>query len=171
MGKEKHRGLMQAKNHDRKLASLVRNRTSKDEHGNSSNEQPKYVSRKPKSTLRSSIFLVKETGGTELASGLVAVALAHALALFSAVASSINISGGHVNPAVTFGSLVGGRISVFRAVFYWVAQLLGSTVAALLLRLVTNGMRPVGFHVQSGGGVMHGLLLEMALTFGLVYTV
>ncbi|KAJ6290952.1 hypothetical protein OIU76_027752 [Salix suchowensis] len=29
----------------------------------------------------------------------------------------------------------------------------------------------VGFHVQSGGGVMHGLLLEMALTFGLVYTV
>ncbi|KAB5516890.1 hypothetical protein DKX38_027538 [Salix brachista] len=61
----------------------------------------------------------KETGGTELASGLVVVALAHALALFSAVASSINISGGHVNPAVTFGSLVGGRISVFRAVFYW----------------------------------------------------
>jgi aquaporin TIP len=56
------------------------------------------------------------------------------------VASSINISGGHVNPAVTFGSLVGGRISVIRAVYYWVAQLLGSIVAALLLRLVTNGM-------------------------------
>ncbi|KAJ6960888.1 hypothetical protein NC653_038789 [Populus alba x Populus x berolinensis] len=40
-----------------------------------------------------------------------------------------------------------------------------------LLRLVTNGMRPVGFHVQSGVGEVHGLLLEMALTFGVVYTV
>ena len=82
--------------------------------------------------------LYKGTGPP--ASGLLVVALAHALALFSAVASSINISGGHVNPAVTFGSLVGGRISVIRAVSYWVAQLLGSIFAALLLRLVTNGM-------------------------------
>ena len=82
--------------------------------------------------------MYKETG--PLASGLVVVALAHALALFFAVASSINISGGHVNPAVTFGSLVGGRISVIRAVYYWVAQLLSSIVATLLLRLVTNGM-------------------------------
>ncbi|PNS94524.1 hypothetical protein POPTR_018G152100v4 [Populus trichocarpa] len=113
--------------------------------------------------------LYKGTGPP--ASGLLVVALAHALALFSAVASSINISGGHVNPAVTFGSLVGGRISVIRAVSYWVAQLLGSIFAALLLRLVTNGMIPAGFHVQSEVGEVHGLLLEMALTFGLVYTV
>ncbi|CAN1166972.1 Probable aquaporin TIP-type alpha [Linum perenne] len=68
------------------------------------------------------------------------IALAHALALFAAVAASINVSGGHVNPAVTFGCLVGGRISVVRAVYYWIAQILGSIIAALLLRLVTNGM-------------------------------
>ncbi|KAL3568671.1 hypothetical protein D5086_031322 [Populus alba] len=110
--------------------------------------------------------LYKETG--PLASGLVVVALAHALALFSAVASSINISGGHVNPAVTFGSLVGGRISVIRAVYYWVAQLLGSIVAALLVEACHQWH---GFHVQSGVGEVHGLLLEMALTFGVVYTV
>ena len=70
---------------------------------------------------------------------LVMVALAHGLSLFSAVASSINVSGGHVNPAVTFGALLGGRISLIRAVYYWVAQLLGAIVACLLL-LVTAGM-------------------------------
>ncbi|KAF5730408.1 aquaporin TIP3-2 [Tripterygium wilfordii] len=105
------------------------------------------------------------------ASGLLVVALAHALALFSAVSSTMNVSGGHVNPAVTFGALLGGRISFLRAVYYWVAQLLGAVIASLLLRLVTAGMRPVGFSVASGVGEMHGLLLEIAMTFGLVYTV
>lgn len=76
--------------------------------------------------------------GGNSASELVAIALAHALALFAAVSASINVSGGHVNPAVTFGTLLGGRISVVRAIYYWIAQLLGSIVAALLLRLVTN---------------------------------
>ncbi|CAI0540754.1 unnamed protein product [Linum tenue] len=113
--------------------------------------------------------LYKETGPP--ASGLVMIALAHALALFAAVAASINVSGGHVNPAVTFAALVGGRISVVRAIYYWVAQILGSIIASLLLRLVTNGMRPVGFYVASGVGELHGLILEIVLTFGLVYVV
>lgn len=45
-----------------------------------------------------------------------------------------------MNPAVTLGALLGGRISVVRAIYYGVAQLLGSVVAALLLRLASNGM-------------------------------
>lgn len=74
------------------------------------------------------------------ASSLVVIALAHALSLFAAVASSINVSGGHVNPAVTFGALVGGRVSVLRAIYYWIAQLLGAVLAAILLRLATDGL-------------------------------
>lgn len=69
-----------------------------------------------------------------------AVAIAHALALTVAVSVALNISGGHVNPAVTFGALLGGRISLIRAIFYWIAQLLGAIVAAALLRLTTGGM-------------------------------
>ncbi|KAF4373533.1 probable aquaporin TIP3-2 [Cannabis sativa] len=115
--------------------------------------------------------LYRERGGITSASELAIVALAHAFALTAAVAASINISGGHVNPAVTFGALVGGRISVVRAFFYWVAQLLGAILASLLLRLVTVGMRPVGFHLGSGVSDAHGLVLEIIMTFGLVYTV
>ncbi|KZV32782.1 hypothetical protein F511_23694 [Dorcoceras hygrometricum] len=105
------------------------------------------------------------------ASSLLVIALAQALAFFAAVASSMNVSGGHVNPAVTFGALVGGRVSVLRAVYYWVAQLLGAVIASLLLRLATGGMRPSGFSVASGEGSLNALLMEIVLTFGLVYTV
>ncbi|OVA10772.1 Major intrinsic protein [Macleaya cordata] len=108
---------------------------------------------------------------TTAASGLVAVAVAHALALFVAVAIGLNVSGGHVNPAITFGALVGGRISLLRSVLYWVSQLLGAIVASLLLRLTTDGMRPVGFTVASGVGEWHALVLEIVMTFGLMYTV
>lgn len=88
--------------------------------------------------------------GGNSASELVAIALAHALALFAAVSASINVSGGHVNPAVTFGTLLGGRISVVRAIYYWIAQLLGSIVAALLLRLVTNMVKiPTYIYAQN----------------------
>ncbi|CAN6584691.1 hypothetical protein ACFX13_016302 [Malus domestica] len=113
--------------------------------------------------------IYKDSGTS--ASELIAIALAHAFSLFSAISASINVSGGHVNPAVTFGALLGGRLSVVRALCYWVAQLLGAIVASLLLRLVTNGMRTVGFNVASGIGEGHGLILEIVLTFGLVYTV
>lgn len=105
------------------------------------------------------------------ASGLTLIALAHALSFFAAVASSMNVSGGHVNPAVTFGALVGGRVSVVRALYYWVAQLLGAVVASALLRLATHGMRPLGFSVAVGVGNLNALLMEVVLTFGLVYTV
>ncbi|KAJ4961808.1 hypothetical protein NE237_021718 [Protea cynaroides] len=105
------------------------------------------------------------------ASGQVAVALAHALALFVAVAVGYNISGGHVNPAVTLGLLVGGRISFVRAIFFWIAQLVGAVVASLLLKLCTHGMRPVGFSVAHGVGEGNALVLEIIMTFGLVYTV
>lgn len=87
--------------------------------------------------------IYKDPGAS--AGELVVIAVAHAFALFAAVSSSMHVSGGHVNPAVTFGALLGGRISVVRAVYYWIAQLLGSIVASLLLRLVTNNMVNLNF--------------------------
>ncbi|KAK2402344.1 putative aquaporin TIP-type alpha [Trifolium repens] len=113
--------------------------------------------------------IYKDAGAS--AGELVVLALAHAFSLFAAISASMHVSGGHLNPAVTFGALLGGRISVLRAVYYWVAQLLGSIVATLLLRLVTNNMRPQGFNVAIGVGVGHGLILEIVMTFGLMYVV
>ena len=72
--------------------------------------------------------------------GLVAIAIAHALALFVGVSMAANISGGHLNPAVTLGLAIGGNITIITGLFYWIAQLLGSTVACFLLQFVTGGL-------------------------------
>lgn len=73
-------------------------------------------------------------------SGLVAIAICHGLALFVAVAIGANISEGHINPAVTFGLALGGQITILTGIFYWIAQLLGSIVACLLLKYVIGGL-------------------------------
>lgn len=112
---------------------------------------------------------ITDNGPTSPA-GLVAAALSHALALFVAVAVGANISGGHVNPAVTFGLFVGGNITLFRGILYIIAQLLGSTVACLLLSYTTGGLPIPGFAL-SGVGIGPALVFEIVMTFGLVYTV
>lgn len=70
--------------------------------------------------------------------GLVAVAIAHGFALFVAVAIGANISGGHVNPAVTFGLALGGHITILTGIFYWIAQLVGAVVGAFLIKFSTG---------------------------------
>src|SRR6267142_3407087 len=63
--------------------------------------------------------------------GLLAVALAHGLTIAVMVSATGAISGGHLNPAVTFGLLVGGKISPGRTAAYWIAQLAGASFAGL----------------------------------------
>ncbi|ESR53535.1 putative aquaporin TIP2-2 [Citrus sinensis] len=103
--------------------------------------------------------------------GLVAVAVAHALALFVGVAIAANISGGHLNPAVTLGLAVGGNITILTGIFYWIAQCLGSIVACLLLQFVTSGLSIPTHAVGAGLNAAEGLVMEIVITFALVYTV
>ncbi|XP_072962238.1 probable aquaporin TIP2-1 [Typha angustifolia] len=103
--------------------------------------------------------------------GLVAVAIAHAFALFVGVSMAANISGGHLNPAVTFGLAVGGNITILTGIFYWVAQLLGSSVACLLLKFVTGGLAVPTHGVAAGLSEIEGAVMEIVITFALVYTV
>ncbi|XP_047342024.1 aquaporin TIP2-1-like [Impatiens glandulifera] len=103
--------------------------------------------------------------------GLVAIAIAHGLALFVAVSVGANISGGHVNPAVTYGLAVGGQITIITGIFYWIAQLAGSIVACYLLKFVTADLAIPTHSLGSGVGVTEGVVMETVITFALVYTV
>ncbi|XP_058104426.1 probable aquaporin TIP-type RB7-18C [Magnolia sinica] len=103
--------------------------------------------------------------------GLVAVALAHAFALFVGVSMAANISGGHLNPAVTFGLAIGGYITILTGIFYWIAQLLGSIVACFLLKYVTSGKSIPTHGVAAGMNAFEGVVMEIIITFALVYTV
>lgn len=71
--------------------------------------------------------------GGSFAAGVVATALAFGLVLLALAYVLGPISGCHVNPAVTIGALLAGRISITDAVGYWAAQFVGGILGALLL--------------------------------------
>ena len=68
--------------------------------------------------------------------GLLEVALATGIALAIAVSVFGGLSGGHFNPAVTFGLAVAGRHPWARVPTYWAAQLVGGLAAGFALRYV-----------------------------------
>ncbi|KNA22961.1 hypothetical protein SOVF_029150 [Spinacia oleracea] len=104
-------------------------------------------------------------------SGLVAVAVCHAFALFVAVSVGANISGGHVNPAVTFGLALGGQITILTGILYWIAQCAGSVAACFLLKASTGGLATPIHSVAAGVGSIEAVVMEIIITFALVYTV
>jgi aquaporin Z len=71
--------------------------------------------------------------GGSAAAGVVATALAFGLTLLGLVYMIGPISGSHVNPAVTLGALLTGRIALVEAVGYWIAQFAGGIIGALVL--------------------------------------
>src|SRR5919206_4093234 len=101
---------------------------------------------------------------------LVAVAFAHGLAIAVMVSAVGHISGGHFNPAVTFGFLVTRRIAPLLAFTYLAAQLAGAVFAALLLRWLFSGQ--VRDLTNLGAPALgkdvtqwQGLVVEIVLTF------
>jgi MIP family channel proteins len=108
--------------------------------------------------------------------GTVGIAFAHGLALVVMVSALGHISGGHFNPAVTMGVLVGGKISPKDALAYILSQLLGGVVGALAVKAI---VQPSVYGAVSLGtpmlapdtGFGTGVLLEMILTFFLVTVV
>lgn len=109
---------------------------------------------------------------------LVAIALAHGLALAIAVSAFGAISGGHFNPAVTFGLAVAGRHPWPRVLTYWVAQLIGALLAGLALRVFFEPFlaAATATHLGTptllpGVGPGLGIVIEAVLTLFLVWTV
>jgi len=108
--------------------------------------------------------------------GLIGIALAHGLVLSVVVSAIGHISGGHVNPAVTIGLLVGRQIDAYLAGLYIVAQLVGAVFAGLVLRMIFNQdvWQPVHLGTPGlapGVSAFTGILVEMILTFFLVFAV
>lgn len=78
-------------------------------------------------------------GVPEIGIGLAGVALAFGLTVLTMAYAVGHISGGHFNPAVSFGLFAGGRFPTKDLVPYIVSQVLGATAAAGCLYLILNG--------------------------------
>jgi aquaporin PIP len=107
--------------------------------------------------------------------GLLGIAWAFGGMIFVLVYCTAGISGGHINPAVTFGLLLARKISLPRALAYMVAQCLGAICGAGLVKGFQHA-----FYMRNGGGansvaagysIGTGLAAEIIGTFILVYTV
>ncbi|HEU4928360.1 MAG TPA: aquaporin [Candidatus Krumholzibacteria bacterium] len=108
--------------------------------------------------------------------GLTGIALAHGLAIAVMVSATAATSGGHLNPAVTCGALVAGKIRPGMALSYIVAQCLGAVFAAFMVKLSvpSDWLTAVGMGTPAlGQGVSVGqaLVMEAVLTFFLMFVV
>jgi aquaporin TIP len=111
--------------------------------------------------------------------GLLGVAFAHGLAIAVMVTATGAVSGGQLNPAVTFGLLVGGQMDVKKSIAYWISQLAGATAAALLcgrllgMAAVSGGTPDISM-TSAGTPVVttvQAMTIEAVLTFFLVFVV
>ena len=107
--------------------------------------------------------------GTAIAFGLTVVAMAYTIG---------NISGCHINPAITFAVALSGRMSWKEACGYWCGQIIGGIAAGAVLLLLANvvaapdltgGLGSNG--VANAGGVGGALLVEFIATFIFVLVV
>ncbi|WP_175634301.1 aquaporin Z [Pedobacter ghigonis] len=106
--------------------------------------------------------------GISFAFGLSVVAMAYAIG---------HISGCHINPAISIGMVVTGRMKASEAAYYIVAQILGGIAGAFILMLIAsgkpeyslsaNGLGQNGFDALSPQhySLQAGLIAEVVLTF------
>ncbi len=119
---------------------------------------------------------VVAVGGAQDSGGLVAIALAHGIGILTAAAWTGNISGGHINPVVTLAMMVTKHIAVPKGIAYIIAQLVGASLGALLLKwMVPNVLESQtslgSHHITAGVAKGEALLYEIVLTAFLVLVI
>lgn len=112
-------------------------------------------------------------------SGYLLTALAFGLAIVAEAYCIGNISGCHINPAVSLGVLISGGMSVKDFIGYVISQILGAFTGSLLLAgifglgKVTDMTGGFGSNGLAGvnGSIIAGLIVELVLTFVFVLTI
>ena len=116
--------------------------------------------------------------GCNTPAGVVGTAVAFGLSVIAMAYTIGGVSGCHINPAITFGVALAGRMSWKDAVGYWCGQIIGAVIAGAILLLLTKvvaapdltgGLGSNG--VANAGGVGGALLVEFIATFLFVLVV
>ncbi len=102
--------------------------------------------------------------GISLAFGLAVIAMAYTIG---------DISGCHINPAISFGAWIAGRIKGGEMIGYWIAQVAGAIIGALILMIIVQNLGGSAHDVSNGtlgsnsanGSIGAALLIEIVMTF------
>lgn len=117
---------------------------------------------------------VLAAGFPDVGIGLLGVALAFGLTVLTMAYAFGHISGAHLNPAVTIGLWIGGRISAKEIVPYIISQILGAIAAAgVLYIIVTGNDSAIGDFAANGYGdhspgqysMVAAIVTEFVMTF------
>lgn len=124
---------------------------------------------------QSDTTLPGNTDGACSGVGILGISWAFGGMIFVLVYCTAGISGGHINPAVTFGLFLARKVSLVRAVLYMIAQCLGAICGVGFVKAFQSA-----YYSRYGGGANElnsgytkgtGLAAEIIGTFVLVYTV
>lgn len=113
-------------------------------------------------------------GGAEI--GQAGIAAAFGLAIVAMAYGIGPISGCHINPAVSLGALVSGRMSFGEMLTYWAAQFLGAVMGAAILYMIASGKAGYDIAVTGlgqngwGAGYLGEYSLQAAFLFEIVAT-
>ncbi|MCX8952975.1 aquaporin Z [Ruegeria sp. NA] len=118
---------------------------------------------------------VLAAGVADVGIGWLGVSFAFGLTVLTMAYTVGPISGGHFNPAVSLGLMVGGRFPAKDLLPYWVAQVIGAIAAAVVLYLIVSGapdFAGVGGFASNGYGeaspqgysLMSALIIEIVMT-------
>ena len=99
---------------------------------------------------------------TALAFGLVIVAMAYSIG---------NVSGCHINPAVSIAMLVSGKLSIADFIGYVVAQFAGATAGAAVLMALVGKESGLGANALYNDSIGLSILVEIILTFVFVIAI
>lgn len=105
--------------------------------------------------------------------GQLGIAFAFGLAIVAMAYGIGPISGCHINPAVSFGAFIAGRMSAGTMLQYWIAQFIGAVLGAAVLYFIATGK--AGYDLASNGlgqnGWGPGYLGEYSLAAALVFEI
>lgn len=97
--------------------------------------------------------------------------MVHALVLTALVYSIGHVSGTHVNPAVTIGFMVTKRIAIKLGALYIISQVVGGIIGAAIVFAIFGSSISDSVTLPSDGNVIRTFILEVVMSFTLVFVV
>ena len=111
------------------------------------------------------------TKGSEANVAYLATAFAFGLSIVAMAYSIGNISGCHINPAVSIGFLLSGKMNIKDFVGYVIAQFLGGICGAFILMSLIGKEHGLGANGLFDASIGKSLLIEIILTFVFVFVI
>lgn len=112
-------------------------------------------------------------GGASSVAAVLTIAFAFGLSVVAMAYTIGHISGCHINPAITWGVWLSGRMSIKEAASYIVAQIIGALAGSAILYVITSnvGLAGTGANQYADGQLIPALIAETVFTFIFVFTV